>query len=421
MCHSATVRRALRALTVVLGVVWAASAQTAAWRRVGSSAMELMLASPATGPVDRAWYSPDGSRLFARTHSGRVFETVDYEVWVPSAAVDYPDPPAPAVARLPESGARVVPSGFGRVYALGRQLFRSDDGGRTWANLTAFKDQSVIGVGQTSVAASPINPDQIVVANRFGVWRSMDGGLSWAGLNQFLPNLTVRRILSTPAGASGTRVEIEGIGPAELPSGTNVWTPSPDPSRDAETAALKSYAALVRADVRSMAISGSSVYLGTADGRILLSTDGGANFIATSAQATGPVERIWADPTRPVVALAAIGGSAAATFCAPSTAASSGTPWIPARCPTPRRTALPVNARAARFMSPPIAASIGRERIWTARRCSPPIGSGSPIRFPRFPPPMCGWMRRAFNCTRRWMAMAYSPRWRPIARAICES
>ena len=94
--------------------------------------------------------SPRVTPLRAHT-PGRVFETVDYEVWPTSAAVDYPDPPAPAVARLPESGARVVPSGFGRVYALGRQLFRSDDGGRTWANLTAFKDQSVIGVGQTSV------------------------------------------------------------------------------------------------------------------------------------------------------------------------------------------------------------------------------------------------------------------------------
>ena len=100
MCHSATVRRALRGLTLVLGVVWAASAQTAAWRRVGGSAMELMLASPATGPVDRVWFAPDGSRLFARTHSGRVFETIDYEVWVPSAAVDYPEAPAPEFQRI---------------------------------------------------------------------------------------------------------------------------------------------------------------------------------------------------------------------------------------------------------------------------------------------------------------------------------
>ena len=67
------------------------------------------------------------------------------------------------------------------------QLYRSDDGGRSWANLTAFQTESVIGGGQHDVAVSPGDPDQIVVANDFGVWRSMDGGLSWSGLNQRLP------------------------------------------------------------------------------------------------------------------------------------------------------------------------------------------------------------------------------------------
>jgi uncharacterized protein (TIGR03437 family) len=295
---------------LVLGLASAAFPQNTGWRRVGGSAVELALASPATGPVDRVWFSPDGERLYARTHSGKVFETADYEIWTPSAATDVPDSPAPAVARIPEAGSRVVPASFGRVFALGRQLFRSEDGGRTWANLTAFKDESVIGPGQTSVAASTTNPDHIVAANRFGVWRSMDGGLSWAGLNQFLPNLSVRRILGTPSGAGGTRVEIDGIGAAELKPGAAVWTPIRDIARDLEDATLRSYAARVNADVRSIALSGTNVYLGTGDGRILLSRDSGANFEATSAQASGPVERIWADPTRPVVALAAIGGGA---------------------------------------------------------------------------------------------------------------
>ena len=272
--------------------------------------MELALASPATGPVMRVWYSPDGTRLYARTQSGRVFETADGEVWTPAAAaVEIPDRPAPAVARLPENGARVVAGSFGRVYALGRQLFRSDDGGRTWADLTSFRSESVIGLGQASVATSNVNPDQIVAANQYGVWRSMDGGLSWAGLNQSLPNLEVRRILSTPTGTIGTRIEVAGLGAAELTPGTSVWTPVKDMVHELEAAALKHYAAQVRADVLSLAVSGSSVYLGTADGRILLSRDGGNTFDPTSAQASGPVERIWADPTRPVVALAAIGGS----------------------------------------------------------------------------------------------------------------
>ena len=89
------------------------------------------------------------------------------------------------------------------IYALGRQLFRSEDGGHSWNSLTAYGSQVVIGPGQHSVAVSPLNPDQLVVANDFGVWRSLDGGLSWSGLNQFLPALSVRRILATPGSCSG--------------------------------------------------------------------------------------------------------------------------------------------------------------------------------------------------------------------------
>ncbi len=310
MCHRATVRRALRDMTLLAGFVCAATAQTAVWRRVGGTSVELSLASPATGAVDSVWFSPDGSRLLARTHSGRVFGTNDFETWTPAASeASRADRPAPAVGRLPEPGARAVPAGFGRIYALGNQLFRSEDGGRTWTNLTSYRGDSVIGPGQNGVAVAATNPDEIVAANRFGVWRSMDGGLSWAGLNQFLPNLAVRRILSTPTGTAGTRVEIDGIGAAELAPGTSVWTPVRDAAQEAEAAALRHYSGQLRADVRSMAISGGTVYVGTADGRILVSGDGGANFVATGAQAAGPVERLWADPTRDVVALAAIGGS----------------------------------------------------------------------------------------------------------------
>ena len=73
-----------------------ASAQTPAaarnearpdWRHIGNSAVELELASPASGAADRVWFSVDGARLFVRTTSGRVFETLDFEKWQPSTAV----------------------------------------------------------------------------------------------------------------------------------------------------------------------------------------------------------------------------------------------------------------------------------------------------------------------------------------------
>src|SRR3989440_8702017 len=134
--------------------------------------------------------------------AGAVIEPGDPSVEPVSASAFAASP----LVRLPEPGARVMAGNLGRTYALGRQLYRSEDGGRSWVNLTAFKDDSVIGPGQRSVAISPVNADQLVVANNFGVWRSMDGGLSWTGLNQFLPNLAIKRILA--AGTTGTRVEV---------------------------------------------------------------------------------------------------------------------------------------------------------------------------------------------------------------------
>ena len=296
---------------LLLALAGLAPAQSTNWRRVGNSAVDLLLASPATGPVDKVWFSDSGGTLYARTRSGKVFETSDYEVWLPSLNVVEPAmQPAPQVVRTPENGARLVVSAFGRIYAVGRQLFRSDDGGRSWANLTAFKTESVIGLGQRSVAISPANQDQIVVANDFGVWRSLDGGLCWAGLNELLPNLRVQRILATPGGTAGTRVEIDTMGAVELPPGGSVWQPVEDTTMAGEAARLGLYSQRAGVLATAYGRSDRTVYLGTADGRILISRDDGASFVPTdTGRASGPVERIFVDPAQPGVALAALGGA----------------------------------------------------------------------------------------------------------------
>src|ERR1035441_10273946 len=311
VCHKGTVRRAVGGTVLMLALAGLASAQGTNWRRVGNSAVDLLLASPATGPVEKVWFSVSGGTLYARTSSGKVFETSDYEVWLPSQNTLEPAmQPVPPVVRTPENGALLVAAGFGRVYAAGRQLYRSDDGGRSWANLTAFKTESVIGFGQRSVAVSPDNPDQIVVANDFGVWRSMDGGLCWAGLNELLPNLRVQRILATPSGTAGTRVEIDRMGAMELPPGATVWQPVDDRTTAGDAVRLKAYSERAGMAVTAYGRIGTTVYAGTADGRILISRDDGASFAATdTGRASGPVEGIFVDPARPDVALAALGGS----------------------------------------------------------------------------------------------------------------
>src|SRR5712692_8865304 len=107
MCHRAT---SFWARSRVVGILVLTALTAAAqnpigpgrpnWRRIGSAAIDLALASPATGPVSRVWFTADGSRLYALTAAGRVFESADLETW--SLSADPAQPPA-----LPE-GRRIV-------------------------------------------------------------------------------------------------------------------------------------------------------------------------------------------------------------------------------------------------------------------------------------------------------------------------
>jgi len=318
VCHKETVSRWRYLLGAILSAgaagILAAQTSPVEWRRVGNPSMEVGLASPATGPVDTVWYSADGAQLYARTRSGRVLETTDFESWTPAQATSAPaDAPAPAVDRVPEPGAKLVlaPAAPGRIYALGSQLYRSDDGGHSWSNLTAFHEQSIIGPAQRSVAASPGDADQVAVANDFGVWRSMDGGLSWSGLNLHLPNLPASRILATPGGMHGTRILVKDLGAMQLAPGAEAWQPSPDATAEgaAEDNALHRASERLGTRITAVAASGQTVYAGAADGRIWVSLDAGGSWTSSRTGGSGPVERFFADPSEPRVALAALGGA----------------------------------------------------------------------------------------------------------------
>jgi uncharacterized protein (TIGR03437 family) len=202
-----------------------------------------------------------------------------------------------------------------RLYALANQVYESEDGGRTWTNLSAYKNESVIGPGQHDLAVSPVDAQQLVVANERGVWRSLDGGMSWTGLNRFLPNLTVRRILSAPANGRGVEVEIDGLGAAELPAGnsgaTAAWQAVADArgGRDAEM--RRAYGAQLGAEITAAATAGDVAYAGSADGRIWVSMDKARTWNPPRPGGNGPVESIYVDAQAPRMALAAVGGSGA--------------------------------------------------------------------------------------------------------------
>jgi uncharacterized protein (TIGR03437 family) len=324
-----------------LAFLGVASAQTE-WRRVGASAMESNLAGPITGPMTRVWYSADGSVLYAQTSSAaKVFQTEDFENW--TAAVNPPAPPAAIVrepVRKPEPSAVYVAlhPDSQEMWALGQQLYRSADG-KTWETLTSYRTSSVIGPGLTSIAASPSDPNQLAVANSDGVWRTMDGGLTWASLNLMLPNLSVRRILATPSGGHPALIQTENLGLLDLAPGSQVWRQHlaavPDPTAGH----------VMPGDISASAASADSrhLYVGSVDGRIWRSDDGGS-FTEISAGPAAPgrkVERLYVDPQNPMVVLAAMGGDGPHVL----RTATGGSFWDPLDSPSlPSVTANSVTA-----------------------------------------------------------------------------
>ncbi len=321
MCQSATSRAVYRSLVVCILSSAVALGQTQSesphldWRKVGSSSVELRLAAPATGPVESVWFSPDGRTLYARTHAAKTFETVDFENWTASVALPARAESSASAQRVPAPNAilRTSAADSRRLYALADHVYESEDGGRNWTNLTAYKDQSVIGAGHHDLAASPVDSKQLVVANQNGVWQSLDGGMTWTGLNRFLPNLTVRRILATPANGRGVEVEIDAVGAAELPPGnsaaTYAWQPAEDLRTDRNAETQRLYSAQLGAEITAVASAGDVVYAGSLDGRIWVSVDHGRVWALSSASGNGAVQDIFVDPQAPRVALAAVSGS----------------------------------------------------------------------------------------------------------------
>jgi uncharacterized protein (TIGR03437 family) len=285
------------------------------WRHIGNSAMELGLPSLATGPVSRVWYSADGSILFARTLDGRTYQSSDFERWTeildPRIA-----PPAqnnPALATQPESGLKLTASA-GRIYAAGRNVYRSDDGGVSWENLTAYKGLSILGGASADTAASPRDPDEVTVACASGVWRSVDGGMTWSGLNEFLPNLPSGQLVALPTGTHGVRMLLAGGG-AEIewaPGEKTAWklVDSAEARRDLD---LKSALSQVLSHtVTAIQTVKDYIYAGDSEGRLLVSADGGRSWgtLFRMTRETGPVQSIWVDSSDPRVAIAALGARA---------------------------------------------------------------------------------------------------------------
>jgi len=284
------------------------------WRHVGNSAIYLGLAGVATGPFARVWYSTDGSQLFTATVSGRVFATSDLERWsVSQDAVPPSERSAPARA-LPEPRATVRDASQGRLYGFGQQAWRSDDGGATWVNLTAWDGESLVRSAVSDLAVSPADSDEVAMATATGVWRSVDGGMSWSGLNESLPGFAGRRFGAVPSGVHGFTVAVAGLSTDVewMPGEKVAWRPVSSSLLARQEQKNQQYSAALRTNITAVAEAGDFLYAGAADGRLFASSDRGQvwrSFGGTDE--SGPVEAIYADARDPRLALAVSGARGA--------------------------------------------------------------------------------------------------------------
>jgi uncharacterized protein (TIGR03437 family) len=306
VCHLDPLKRLLPACIVGSLVTGALFAQ-ADWRRIGGSTFDAGLASPATGAVTAVWFSPDGGKLTVRTGSGATWESADLNSWSPATITEprLKQPGASPNLHLPESSARTVVGSGGAIYALGMNLFRSDDNGLSWTNLTAFRGRSVIGPGQNDIAVSPRDPQTIYVANAWGLWASHDGGLSWSGLNDNLPNLHIKEIISA---GNTIAVSMDELGPALWRPGNSSWEFESSTAAEAVRLEQAAVSSRLKATIRALNGAGDTWYAGSTDGRLWVSRDNKSTWTVSPTVAGGPVERIFVDPDQPNIAFAAASG-----------------------------------------------------------------------------------------------------------------
>ena len=304
----------IAALALSLGLAVAPSVaqnrQGADWRPVGNTLQLLDLPSPAGGPVERVWFAGDPPLLYAQLPGARVFVTADLESWV-AATAEAPavEPRQNVIPGAPESGALLTAGAGEPRYLAGSDLWRSQNAGREWRNLTRWHNVQLLGGPVIDAAVAPGNEDRVAVATATGIWMTHDGGLTWTGLNESLSNLPVQRILAAPAGAKGMRIVVKaGDRARELewaPGQRAGWSPSPAEAEPVDSVLRRRLGVRLGVPLSVATDAGEAVYAGAVDGRLWASVDRGRTW-RIFAVPDSTVNKIWLDPSDSRFALAAL-------------------------------------------------------------------------------------------------------------------
>jgi ligand-binding sensor domain-containing protein len=173
------------------------------------------------GNVASALAIPNTNTVFAGTTSGNVYKiTWTGAAWSAAAALTTPR----AGAFI--SDIYVNPANLNRIWVTyssmgaGGRVFRSDNGGTSWTNLTAGLPNLPIN----AVEVDPGNPNRVWVAADVGVYQSFNAGVTWAAFANSLPNGIVADLIYHPH-ARVLRAGMRNRGVWEIP--VNGWLANP--------------------------------------------------------------------------------------------------------------------------------------------------------------------------------------------------
>jgi hypothetical protein len=159
------------------GALYVSRANGTAWARV---------AFPSTATAS-AICVPDSNNVFVGVTDGRVFHTTwNGTAWTALAALTAPR------ASAYVSDLLVSASNLKRIWVTsttmgGGRVFRSDNGGSTWADCSA----GLPNLPATAIEIDSRNADRVWVAMDRGVSQSTNAGANWADFSNGLPNAYV--------------------------------------------------------------------------------------------------------------------------------------------------------------------------------------------------------------------------------------
>ncbi len=135
------------------------------------------------GQVATALAIPTAARVYAGTWSGNLYR-IDLvgATWQPAVALTTPR--AGYISDLlvdPLNALRLWVT-FSNV--TGSHVYRSDNGGTTWADMSA----GLPAISVNAVVVDPINSNNVYLAADVGVYRSVNAGVTWTAFSNQLPN-----------------------------------------------------------------------------------------------------------------------------------------------------------------------------------------------------------------------------------------